>query len=175
MSPASNWCRWALNEGIDRFNALSHEEAERPLYACFASRAWAARMARGRPYADLSALLASAESAWNGLAPRDWLEALAAHPRIGERGGHSPAASEREQSGVRQASEETLLAIAAENRLYEARFGHVFLIAASGRTADEMLQALRRRMTNDPQTELEVAAAEHRKITRLRLEDILKP
>jgi OHCU decarboxylase len=164
-----------LNESIDRFNARSREEAERQLYACFASHRWAAHVARGRPYANLSALLASAESAWIGLAPGEWLDAFAAHPRIGERGGHSPAASEREQSGVRQGSEETLAALGAENRRYEARFGHVFLIAASGRTAEEILEALRQRMTNDPKTELEVAADEHRKITRLRLEDLLKP
>lgn len=163
-----------MNEGLERFNALSSADAERRLYSCFASKKWAARAARGRPYEDLNALLASAESAWTGLEPGDWLDAFAAHPRIGEGGGQSSAASEREQSAVRQGSEETLSALAAENRLYEARFGHVFLIAASGRTADEILEALRRRMTNDPKTELEVAAGEHRKITRLRLEDLLK-
>lgn len=130
-------------------------------------------MARGRPYEDLNALLASAESAWAGLAPGDWLGAFAAHPRIGERGGHSPAASDREQSGVMQGSQETLAALASENRLYEERFGHVFLIAASGRTAEEILEAMRRRMTNDPDVEVEVASGEHRKITTRRLQELL--
>ncbi|MGA7910957.1 MAG: 2-oxo-4-hydroxy-4-carboxy-5-ureidoimidazoline decarboxylase, partial [Candidatus Dormiibacterota bacterium] len=101
------------------------------------------------------------------------LEAFKAHPRIGESGGHSPQPSEREQSLVIQASRQTLVALAEENRRYEARFGHVFLIAASGRTAGEMLEALRQRIGNDPATELELAATEHRKITRLRLERLL--
>lgn len=164
-----------MNDGLERFNALSTKEAERHLYSCFANRAWSSRVARGRPYADVNGLLAAAESAWTGLEPRDWLEAFAAHPRVGERGGHSPEASEREQSAVREASEQTLAALAAQNRLYEARFGHVFLIAASGRTAQEVLEALRQRMPNDPKTELEIAAGEHRKITRLRLQELVKP
>lgn len=131
-------------------------------------------MARGRPYPTVNALLTSAESSWTMLEPRDWLHAFAAHPRIGEHGGHAPAASEREQSAVRKGSEETLAALAAENRLYETRFGHLFLIAASGRTAEEILEVLRQRMSNDPVTELEIAVGEHRKITRLRLEELMK-
>ncbi|MGA8922156.1 MAG: 2-oxo-4-hydroxy-4-carboxy-5-ureidoimidazoline decarboxylase, partial [Candidatus Dormiibacterota bacterium] len=121
----------------------------------------------------LPAVLAAADSAWSDVAPSGWLEAFKAHPRIGESGGHSPQPSEREQSLVIQASRQTLVALAEENRRYEARFGHVFLIAASGRTAGEMLEALRQRIGNDPATELELAATEHRKITRLRLERLL--
>ena len=173
MSAASSWCRWALNDGLTRFNEGSTAEAVRMLYGCFANHGWAATIAAGRPYADLTALLASAEGAWSVLAPADWLEAFAAHPRIGERGGHSPTASEREQSQARLASAATLAALAAENREYEARFGHVFLISAGGRTAEEMLQELRRRMRNGPATELQIAADEQRTITRLRLEHLL--
>ena len=163
-----------MNDGVDLFNALSTEEAERRLYSCFANPAWAARVAARRPYNDLTALLVAAESAWTVLEPADWLEAFAAHPRIGESGGHSPAVSEREQSQIRQASDDTLAALAAENRLYEDRFGHVFLISASGRTADEILGEMRRRMLNDSATELQVAAGEQRKIARLRLEQMMK-
>ena len=146
----------------------------RLLYSCFANHGWAARLAAGRPYADLTAVLASADVAWSELAPGDWLEAFAAHPRIGERGGHSPAASDREQSAARDASAATLAALAAENRDYEARFGHVFIISATGRTAEEMLAELRRRISNGPATELQVAAREQREITKLRLEHLLK-
>jgi 2-oxo-4-hydroxy-4-carboxy-5-ureidoimidazoline decarboxylase len=163
-----------LNDGIDRFNALSPEQAESGLYSCFANRPWAARVAAGRPYQDLTTLLASAESAWTELMPSDWLESFAAHPRIGESGGHSPTMSEREQRRIKQAAGDTLAALAAENRIYEARFGHVFLISASGRSANEMLEALRQRMLNDPATELQVAAGEQRKIARLRLEQLLR-
>jgi OHCU decarboxylase len=162
-----------VSDGLERFNALPAGEAEEQLYTCFAHRSWAARVASGRPYRDIDVLLAAAESAWSEFAPGDWLRVFAAHPRIGDRGGHAPAVSEREQSGVRHASAGTLAALAAENARYEARFGHVFLIASRGRAADDILHALRQRMTNDPYTELEVAAGEQRKITRMRLIDVL--
>jgi len=129
-------------------------------------------MAEGWPYPDLDSLLGAAEQAWSELEPADWTEALAGHPRIAERGGSSPAASEREQSGVRTAAAATLDQLAEENRRYEARFGHVFLVAAAGRSADEILAALRERMGNDPVTEAQVAAAEHRKIARRRLVEL---
>lgn len=103
----------------------------------------------------------------------DWLEAFAAHPRIGERGGRAPASSNREQKGVMSAREETLAVLAEGNRLYEERFGHVFLISAAGRSAEDIVAALRQRIENDPATELQVAAEEHRKITRLRLKSML--
>jgi OHCU decarboxylase len=160
--------------GLAQINALSSEEAEAQLYTCFAHRKWARRVAAGRPYQDRSALMASAESAWSKLQRSDWLEAFAAHPRIGERGGHEPATSKREQSRAMQASNDLLSELASENRRYEDRFGHVFLIAASGRSAEEILQSLRQRMENDRETELSVAAVEQRKITRNRLEQLLK-
>jgi OHCU decarboxylase len=147
-------------------------EAQERLYSCFASRKWAKRVAEGWPYPDLDSLLGAAERAWSELEPSDWAEALSGHPRIGEHGGSSPAASEREQSGVRVAAASTLDRLAAENRLYEARFGHVFLIAAAGKSAEEILAALRERMENDPVTEAKLAAAEHRKIARLRLKEL---
>jgi OHCU decarboxylase len=158
---------------IDRFNALPAGEAERMLYTCFASTPWVRRVSAGRPYADFAALLAACDSAWAELSPADWLSAFAAHPRIGEGGGHTPESSEREQIGVRSAAGRTLAELKDENRRYEARFGHVFLISASGRSADEILAALRLRMNNDPATEVAVAAEELRKITRLRLERML--
>ena len=158
---------------IARFNDMSTEEAVRRLYSCFASQSWAERVAAGRPYADFESLWAACEAAWSRLATADWLAAFAAHPRIGERGGHAPSSSEREQSSVHAATRGTRDALAEENRRYEARFGHVFLISASGRTPGEILAALRQRMSNDPSAEIEVAAAEHRKITRLRLERML--
>ena len=163
-----------MNDGLARFNHAPTDEAVRQLYCSFAHHGWAASVASGRPYGDLNALLASAEAAWSQLAPADWLEAFAAHPRIGELGGHSPEASEREQSQARQGSPSTLAALANENREYEDRFGHVFLISASGRTAEEILTELRRRIGNGPATELRIAADEHRKITRLRLEQLVK-
>jgi 2-oxo-4-hydroxy-4-carboxy-5-ureidoimidazoline decarboxylase len=132
-------------------------------------------VAAGWPYENLEGLLAAAERAWAELEPSDWAEALAAHPRIGERGGGSPEASKREQHGVLAAGAGALSELAHENRRYEARFGHVFLIAAAGKSADEILVALRERMENDPVTEARVAAGEHRKIARTRLEALVRP
>jgi OHCU decarboxylase len=168
--PASNWCRWGLTE----FDSLAPQDAQRRLFGCFASHRWARRVEEGRPYRDLEALLDAAERAWSDLEPSDWAEALAGHPRIGERGGASPAASEREQGGLRKAPGHTLVQLAEENRRYETRFGHVFLIAAAGRDANDILAELRARMRNDPVTESRVAAAEHRKIARMRLEALVQ-
>jgi len=158
---------------IARLNEMDASEAVRKLYACFASQSWAERVEAGRPYANFAGLWDACDEAWSRLAPGDWLDAFKVHPRIGEKGGHAPGSSEREQSGVHGAPPATLGALADDNQRYEARFGHVFLISASGRTAGEILAELQRRMSNDPATEIEVAAAEHRKITRLRLERLL--
>jgi 2-oxo-4-hydroxy-4-carboxy-5-ureidoimidazoline decarboxylase len=165
----SSWCRWALND----FNHLPSEDALRLLLACFASQSWAQQVAEGRPYADVAALLDAAEKAWADLTQFDWEEALRGHPRIGEGGGSSPSASEREQQGVRIAGAAALVQLADENRRYEARFGHVFLIAAAGKDAGEILADLRARMSNDPATEARIAADEHRKIARMRLERMM--
>jgi 2-oxo-4-hydroxy-4-carboxy-5-ureidoimidazoline decarboxylase len=154
---------------LNELNRLSPERAEESLYSCFASQKWARIVAAGRPYPDLDALFSAAERAWSELDAEDWSKALAGHPRIGEGGGSSPQASEREQSTVRAADAGVLAQLAEENRRYEARFGHVFLIAAAGRGTDEILAAMRLRMDNDPVTEAQTAAAEHRKIARLRL------
>ena len=103
----------------------------------------------------------------------EWLEAMKAHPRIGERGGDAPKSSEREQSRAMQTSAATLAALAAENRRYEERFGHVFLIFASGRDGEEILSELRRRMNNEPAAELEEAKRELRKIALMRLSGLV--
>jgi OHCU decarboxylase len=126
-------------------------------------------VAHARPYRDVDALLDAADAAWWKLDEADWLEAFAAHPRIGERGGHQPESSDREQSRVMAAETGTREAIAEESRKYEARFGHVFLISAAGKSAGEVLAALRERMDNTPDAELRVAAGEQAKITRSRL------
>lgn len=148
-------------------------EVEARLYECLANRVWAARVAAGRPYETVADALREADAAWSSMNDTDWLQAFAAHPRIGESGGEAPATSEREQSGVLAAPGETLDALAAENRAYEERFGHVFLIAAAGRSADEMLAELRRRMTNDAAIELQEAIGEQRKIARMRLRKLI--
>jgi OHCU decarboxylase len=109
----------------------------------------------------------------NALTDEDWIAAFRAHPRIGERGGDSPESSEREQSRVRQSASETIAALGAENRLYEEKFGHVFLIRASGRSGEEILSELRRRMTNGSDLELAEARRELARIAADRLMDLV--
>lgn len=127
-------------------------------------------MAAWRPFPDRAALLAAADDIWWGLEPSDWLEAFARHPRIGERGA---GWSEQEQAGARDAGADTLARLERRNRDYEQRFGHVFLICATGRTAEDMLAQLDERMSNTPARELYVAAGEQAEITRLRIDKLL--
>lgn len=162
-----------MSDTLASFNRLSRGEAERRLLTCCGSRAWASRVAAGRPYASVAGVILAADDIWAQLSHSDWLEAFGAHPRIGESGGRSPAASSREQKGVMSANEETRALLAEGNRLYEERFGHVFLISAAGRSAQDVLAALRQRFENDPATELDLAAEEQRKITQLRLKSML--
>jgi 2-oxo-4-hydroxy-4-carboxy-5-ureidoimidazoline decarboxylase len=158
------------------FNALPPEEAERELLACCASPAWARTVAAARPYADLAALLAGADAAMSRLSWVEIGQALAAHPRIGERAagaGREAAWSRREQAGMDGADESTRTALVEANLAYEDRFGHVFLIFASGRTDTEMLASALSRLHHDEATERRVVREELGKISRLRLERLV--
>lgn len=158
------------------FNALPDEDAERALLACCAAPAWARALAGGRPYADLAAVTGASDTAIAGL---DWPQvelALAAHPRIGERpagGGQEAVWSRAEQSGVDSADAATRAALAEANRAYEDRFGHVYLVFATGRTDVELLAAARRRLAHDQDTERSVVRRELAAIAKLRLERLL--
>jgi OHCU decarboxylase len=127
-------------------------------------------MAARRPFASEAAALDTADRVWKSLFPADWLEALRAHPRIGGREARGREAEE--QAGALSASEATRAALAEANRLYEERFGRIYIVCASGKSAEEMLDLCRRRLHNDAETELAVAAEEQRKITRMRLEKL---
>lgn len=131
-------------------------------------------MIEGRPFASREALHETARTAWRSLDREDWLEAFAHHPRIGDRetmrAKFAGTWSAGEQSAAARASEDTLDALTAGNREYEQRFGHVFIVCATGRPADEMLKALRARMGASPFAELRTAAGEQEKITALRLD-----
>jgi OHCU decarboxylase len=159
-------------DNLDSFNSLAPDAAAAQLLTVCHSTRWAAAVAAGRPYADLSALQKVAEGVWRGLDSKDWREALDGHPRIGESGGASPAYSKQEQAGLAAVGDAVKAAIARNNRAYEQRFGHVFLISAAGRGAGEILSDLESRLGNDPVIELRVAADQHRRITRLRLEQM---
>jgi OHCU decarboxylase len=136
-------------------------------------------MASRRPFGSVPALLAAADEVWWSLDAEDWHEAFRAHPRIGEtkaqarQTARASAWSAQEQSGAARADDGVTAALAEGNRAYEARFGHIYIVCATGKTAPEMLDILRARLAHDAETELRVAAGEQAKITRLRLEKLL--
>ncbi|GGQ54420.1 2-oxo-4-hydroxy-4-carboxy-5-ureidoimidazoline decarboxylase [Couchioplanes azureus] len=159
---------------MEAFNSLPADVLEADLMAVCAVPAWAARVAAGRPYPSRAALLSAADAAARELSWPDVLAGLSAHPRIGERaqGDSKEAAwSRREQSTAASAGPSPELV--AANRAYEEKFGHVFLIFASGKTQEEILAAARERLAHDEQTERPVVAGELRKIAMLRLERLL--
>lgn len=165
-----------MSGGVDRLNALASEEAKAALTQCCGSSRWAAAMALRRPFATREELFDAADAEWWGLDSSDWLEAFSHHPRIGERPTGSGGASvwaRQEQAGAAGASNATAQRLATLNREYEQRFGHVYLVCATGKTADQMLAILESRLTNDAAAELREAAEQQRQITRLRLERLL--
>ena len=151
---------------LDRLNREEPAAAERDLLACCAARRWADEILARRPYHDLAQLRSVSEQVLRALAWTDVEQALAAHPRIGERAqGTTKEAtwSRQEQAGAENDD------LTEGNRAYEDRFGHVFLIKATGLSGEEMLAALKNRLENDPEAEREVVREELRKIVDLRL------
>ena len=159
--------------GLDDLNALPAQDFEKLLLDCCAAPGWARRVTQGRPYASLADLLAAAGTAWAARDPGDLDAAMAGHPRIGER--RLTGWSAQEQAGVQAGAgaDATVAALADGTAAYEQRFGHVFLICATGRGAAEILAELNRRMNNDPAAEREVAAAEIGKINDIRLRKLV--
>ena len=157
-------------ERWERINGAAPDAAREQLRICCGSSRWIDRMMALRPFAAREDACAAARREWFALAPDDWLEAFAHHPRIGTI-PTSPVStiSAREQAGVASAGADVIQALAEGNREYEARFGHIYLVCATGKSAVEMLSILRARLRNDPDTELRVAAEEHARICDLRL------
>ena len=160
-------------------NSLSTDEAVKELLQCCGSKRWARQMADARPYENLADAIARANEIWQSLDRDDWLEAFRSHPKIGEKKSAETVSAQarqwsgQEQAGVNTASTETTNALATLNHAYEQKFGFIFIICATGKTSDEMLDALRERLDHDPAEELPIAAAEQSKITELRLKKLL--
>lgn len=163
---------------VAAFDALPDHEAAMFLQSCCGATAWVQTMIAHRPFRTLQHLLDEADAIWWSLTPDDWREAFDHHPRIGERSSvASPSETARawsaaEQGGASAASDDTRQALADDNRAYERKFGHIYLVCATGKSADELLAILRDRLRNDPVAEMRVAAGEQAKITRLRLEKL---
>jgi 2-oxo-4-hydroxy-4-carboxy-5-ureidoimidazoline decarboxylase len=163
---------------LERINRWTQTEAHVELLRCCGSRRWAEAMTALRPFATSAAVFDAAERVWSALDRSDWLEAFAAHPQIGDLGAlrarfaATAAWSAEEQAGASGAPEEVLQRLAEGNHAYHERFGHIFIVCATGKSAAEMLHLLEARLGNAVGDEITIAAAEQLKIMRLRLERI---
>jgi allantoicase len=153
---------------VQHINTLAG--AERELLKVCGSNRWASAIASKRPYASWDKLVETSDRIWMSLDPRDWLEAFSAHPKIGEK---KRGWSTQEQSGTRNASEETMRELARAQDAYLEKFGFIYLVNATGKTADEMLADVKQRLSNDREVELKRGAEEQRQIIALRLEKLV--
>ena len=164
---------------LHEFNILPKEQLIEELTRCCGSSAWVSRMLPFFPADDLVELLEDAEEQWYNCSKEDWKEAFAHHPKIGDteslknKFAATAGWAAGEQSAVRTASQQIIEALAKGNRMYEEKFGYIFIICATGRPAGEILEFLQERLSNDPEKEIEIAADEQNKITKLRLEKLL--
>jgi OHCU decarboxylase len=165
---------------LNDLNTIPPARATELFTACCGSSRWVSQMVARRPFKSLDAVLEAADEIWKSLPKSDWHEAFAHHPRIGE-SASAVAQSDRgrewsasEQSAVMRASESIRLAQRDMNAQYERRFGYIYIVCATGKTPNEMFAIARGRLSNDPATEMKVAAEEQRKIMRLRLEKLLE-
>jgi 2-oxo-4-hydroxy-4-carboxy-5-ureidoimidazoline decarboxylase len=164
---------------LEGLNALNEQAARDAFTACCGTPRWVAHMLNARPFASREAFLREADDAWRALTVDDLGAAIANHPRIGEAPGATPGSavsagwSKSEQSGALEATDAVRAALAHMNADYEVRFGHRFILCASGKSAKEIVSALRTRLTNDSLTEFENTARELRAITTLRLHKLL--
>ncbi len=159
---------------------MPEPQANKLLAECCGASRWVSGMLARRPFRSHAVVLSTADEIWRSLDSRDWREAFSHHPRIGERNSAMPQ-SERgsawaagEQSGVERAHGDVRAELAAANREYEQRFGYIYIVFATGKSAEEMLALARERLRNNPGVELGVAAEEQRKITQLRLDKLLE-
>ncbi|MGH9773761.1 MAG: allantoicase [Candidatus Acidiferrales bacterium] len=166
--------------GLTRVNALPRRAARAAFLDCCGATRWAEQMLARRPFANAAELYQTADEAAQNLQREDWLETFRHHPPIGGKRTERPQSasaqqsSSREQSGVAASSREALAELASLNRAYRKRFGYIFIVCAAGKNGAEMISILRQRLTNEPDSELRVAAEEQMKITRLRLEKLLQ-
>lgn len=156
---------------MDDFNHMPEAAVVDLLRDCCASSRWARTVVRGRPYPDVAAVLSASDVAVAELDEPDLRDALAGHPRLGDRSAHGW--SGREQAAVSSADDASRTELEAGNAEYERRFGHVYLACATGRSAGDLAGLLRERLGNDPEQEWRVVADELAKINRIRLRQVL--
>ena len=164
---------------LHELNTLPKQQLREELAKCCGSSAWVNKMLPFFPADDLVELLEDAEEQWFKCTEEDWKEAFAHHPEIGDveslkkKFVSTAQWAYDEQSGVNTASQQTIEALAEANKKYEGKFGYIYIVCATGKSAEEMLEILQARLLNDPKDEIEIAADEQNKITKLRLEKLL--
>lgn len=167
------------SEKLEQLNRADAASASAELARCCGSTRWVNEMLASRPFATRAALFSAAEQLWHKLGREDWLEAFGHHPKIGDidslraKFAATKQWAQGEQKGVEQASQQVLEALAQGNKDYEERFGYIFIVCATGKSADEMLALLTERLSNMQEDEIKVAMLEQAKITRIRLEKLL--
>ncbi len=165
---------------IANFDHLSMDQKRELLQKCCGSKIWIDKMLLAPPAEDSVDLLETAEEKWYECSEQDWLEAFEHHPKIGnvnslkKKYAHTLTLASDEQSGVNVASDEILNALAKGNDDYEKKFGYIFIVCATGKSAGEMLEILQSRLPNDPEVEIKMAAEEQNKITKLRLKKLFE-
>ena len=165
---------------IESLNSLTISEANEQFELCCGAKIWIQKMNQNRPFQDEDEVYEKAESIWFSLSSEDWLEAFTHHPKIGDidslrkKFHNTKSISKNEQSGVNDAEKSTLNNLAKSNQLYEDKFGFIFIVCATGKSADEMLALIKMRLNKNADTEMQNAAKEQNKITQLRLEKLLK-
>ena len=171
-----------MTDSLDALNELTRTASESDFLACGGATRWAKGMAARRPFRDATELFRVADGLWHELGPDDWIEAFSCHPKIGQKpepqnaavvttegGGASRQWSSQEQSGLQHASAEVATRLARGNQAYWERFGFIFIVCATGKTAEQMLAILDQRIQNDRAAELPIAAEELRQIMQIRL------
>ncbi|MEO8575111.1 MAG: 2-oxo-4-hydroxy-4-carboxy-5-ureidoimidazoline decarboxylase [Gemmatimonadales bacterium] len=163
---------------VEELDSIPAGQAAEALRSCCGSSRWVKEMVRRRPFGSVADVLASADEAWDLVTDDDRHEAFSHHPRIGDRQAAATQSSRAaewsagEQSAVQSATETVQSELAKVNREYEDRFGHIYIVCATGKTPEQLLEIARKRLANNPEKELHVAAEEQRKITQLRLKKL---
>jgi len=164
---------------LDQLNRLSEADATAAFVQCCTSARWVERMVIDRPFESLSEMLEISDRIWEECDVDDYIEAFQGHPRIGDveslakKYTNTKGWAGNEQKGMDNADSAVITRLADGNKTYEEKFGHIFIVCATGKSAAEMLALLEARMPNEPKTEVMVAAEEQNKITRIRLKKLL--
>lgn len=168
-----------MKDALENINRAIASDVESLFRDCCGSNEWARRMTESRPFGSEIKLFETAAEIWHSLQPLDWLEAFASHPKIGESKAdtsqqkQSAEWSSGEQAGMNSADDRIRQMLSDANQKYFDKFGFIFIVCATGKTAQEMLELCSERLGNDPESEIKIAANEQQKITEIRLQKLL--